>query len=154
MSFDSKINCEIFRELFSNLVRDLVKKLPAAPNLFGMGSVEAYYDKNISIKENFALTDTTVVNILKLLEGINPSKAAGLDKIIGRFLKEGANVLALPITHICNLSIQLSVFPDKCKQAKLKPLFKKGSTTDPKNYRPISLLGLTHKSIYVQNNVN
>ena len=41
----------------------------------------------------------------------------------------------------------MSAFPDKCKQAKLKPLFKKGSTTEPKNYRPISLLPLISKII-------
>ena len=41
----------------------------------------------------------------------------------------------------------LSVFPEKCKTAKLKPLFKKGSSTEPKNYRPISLLPLISKLI-------
>jgi len=37
------------------------------------------------------------------------------------------------------------MFPEKCKIAKLKPLFKKGSKTEPKNYRPISLLPLISK---------
>ena len=41
----------------------------------------------------------------------------------------------------------LSTFPDKCKIAKLTPLFKKGSKTDPKNYRPISLLPLISKLV-------
>ena len=50
-----------------------------------------------------------------------------------------------PITQLCNLSIKLSVFPDDCKIAKLKPLYKKGSNIDPKNYRPISLLPLISK---------
>ena len=45
--------------------------------------------------------------------------------------------------QILNLSISLSTVPDKSKISKLKPLFKKGSRTDPKNYRPISLLPLT-----------
>ena len=36
-------------------------------------------------------------------------------------------------------------FPDACKKGKLKTLFKKSSKTDPKNYRPISLLPLTSK---------
>ena len=39
------------------------------------------------------------------------------------------------------------MFPSECKIAKLKPLFKKGSKTDPKNYRPISLLPLVSKLI-------
>ena len=46
---------------------------------------------------------------------------------------------------IINLSIKLSTFPEECKVAKLKPIFKKGAWTDPKNYRPISLLPLVFK---------
>ena len=49
-------------------------------------------------------------------------------------------ILATSITQICNLSIKLSTVPDECKIAKLKPFYKKGKKTDPKNYRPISLL--------------
>ena len=38
-------------------------------------------------------------------------------------------------------------FPLDCKIAKLKPLYKKGSKTDPKNYLPVSLLPLVSKVI-------
>ena len=40
-----------------------------------------------------------------------------------------------------------SKFPLDCKIAKLKPLYKKSSKTDPKNYRPVSLLPLVSKVI-------
>ena len=71
----------------------------------------------------------------------------GIDNLAGKFLKEGASVLASPITDLCNLSISLSSFPDDCKIAKLKPLYKKEAKTKPKNYRPISLLPLISKVI-------
>ena len=50
--------------------------------------------------------------------------------------------MAKPISELCNLSITL---PDVYKIAKVKPLFKKGSKTDPSNYRPISLPPLLPK---------
>ena len=54
-------------------------------------------------------------------------------------------ILAKPISELCNLSMTLGSFHDACKIAKVKPLFKKGSETDPSNYRPISLLPLLSK---------
>ena len=85
--------------------------------------------------------------ILKLLKQLNPAKSAGIDNLTGKFLKEGAPVLASPITDLVNLSISLSLFPGDCKIAKLKPIYKKEAKTKPKNYRPISLLPLLSKII-------
>ena len=80
--------------------------------------------------------------ILSILKGINPSKAAGIDNLSSKFLKDGVHVLARPISQLCNLSIKCNSFPRNCKIAKAKPLFKKGSKTDP-----ISLLSLLSKLI-------
>ena len=41
----------------------------------------------------------------------------------------------------------MSTFLEECKIAKLKPILKKGASTDPKNYCPISLLPLVSKII-------
>ena len=60
-------------------------------------------------------------------------------------MKDGAEILAKPLSEICNLSITSRTFPNACKVAKLKPIFKKGKKTDPSNYRPISLLPLISK---------
>ena len=89
-----------------------------------------------------SITEGYLFNILKNVE---VTKAAGLDQISGKFLKDGARILAKPISELCNLSMTLGSFPDACKIAKVKPLFKKGSKTDPSNYRPISLLALLSK---------
>ena len=96
--------------------------------------------------EKFELVCITEETIKKLLCCLDVSKGPGMDEISPRFLKDGTEVLAKPICDI-NLSIKLSAIPDKCKIAKLTPLFKKGSKTDPKNYRPISLLPLISKLI-------
>ena len=70
-----------------------------------------------------------------------------MDQIPAKFLRDGAEVLALPLRKIINLSIKLSTFPEESKIAKLKPVFKKSARTDPKNYRSISLLPLVSKII-------
>ena len=76
------------------------------------------------------------------MKGLNPSTVAGIDYLSGKFLKDGADVLAPPIYQLCNISIKLNSFPRSCKIAKVKPLFEEGSKTDPLNYRPISLVTL------------
>ena len=70
-----------------------------------------------------------------------------MDRIYLKFLKEDAEVLALPLCHLVNLSIKQSLFPDQCKTAKLKPLFKKRSKSDLNNFRPILLLPVVSKII-------
>ena len=89
-----------------------------------------------------------------ILKATQISKAAGIDNLSGRFLKDGAKFLSKPISDLCNLSITSEKFPDICKVAKLKPLYKKGSLTEPCIYRPISLLPLIsiviEKAIHIQ----
>ena len=60
-------------------------------------------------------------------------KLLGLDKLSSRFLKDGANILAKPISTISSLSISQGVFPNARKISKLKPIFKKWKKTNPPN---------------------
>ena len=53
--------------------------------------------------------------IFNLLNPCNVNKAAGIEDISGRFLKEGVDALVIPITQICYLSIKLSHFPEDLK---------------------------------------
>ena len=122
--------------------------MPPPSLTFDLPSVQQYYEKilklpNSKFKFNFASDET----VLKLLKDLNENKAVGLDNLSGKFLKDGATVLAKPISQICNLSMKYSMFPSNCKIAKLKPMFKKGSKTASKNYRPISLRSLVSKII-------
>ena len=118
--------------------------LPQSPNRDTIKFVSDYYEK-LSLSENFKLDSITEGYLFNVLKNVEVTKAAGIDQISGKFLKDGARVLAKPISELCNLSMALGSFPDACKIAKVKPLFKKGSKTDPSNYRPISLLPLLSK---------
>ena len=94
-------------------------------------------------KLNFQTVQSNTIS--NLLKSCNVNKAARIDNASGRFLKDGTDVLGIPMTQICNLSIKLSYFPKDCKVAKLKPFYKKGTKTDPKNFIPISLLPIIPK---------
>ena len=101
--------------------------------------------KLLNLEENPFFTKVSEMTISDFLKELETNKATGIDNLSGRFLKDRSKVLATPIPQICNLSIKLSTVPDECKIAKLKPLYKKGKKTDPKNYRPISLLPVISK---------
>ena len=128
-----------FKDYYSNLAGNLLKKLSKPPNKFTLNSVFQHY-KGIIQSDSFNLVTVSENTILTVLKNTKVSKAAGLDNLSGRFLKDGAKVLAKRIADICNLSITSGKFPDSCKLAKLKPIYKKGSLTEASNYRPISLL--------------
>ena len=116
-------------------------------NIFSNVKTRSFYSKCSLLINNFHFKSINENCIYEDLKAINTFKAAGIDNLSGKFLKDGAKILSLPISQICNLSIKSSVFPNKCKIAKLKPLFKKGNQTESKIFRPISLLPLVSKII-------
>ena len=147
LKHDSKSIARIFKDFFSNLAENLLKLLPKAPNKFNSKTVNDYYKKMKLNNKRFVLNTVTVEEVKQILLNLDPSKATGIDNISARFLRDGASILANPIKQICNLSITQGCFPDSCKSAKLKPLFKKGNKTNPEKYRPISILPVVSKII-------
>ena len=85
-------------------------------------------------------------NLVLRLNECGP-KAAGTDNLSGKFLKDGTDILAIPILQLFNSSIKLSLFPRSFKIGKVEALFKKGSKTDPQNYHSISLFPFLSKII-------
>ena len=145
---DDKTNANTFKEFFCNLASDLVAKLPPSSNEFGISSVRNYCQNILDLYPNkFNFSNVTEDFVLNLLKDMTEDKATGIDKLSGKLLKDEANILAKPISKICNLSIKYSVFPTDCQVAKLKTLYKKGFTTLSRNYRPISLIPSISKII-------
>ena len=139
---------QTFAKFYFNLAESLHKNLPKSLNRSDIISVYQYY-KSIELKDNFNLNFTTEEKDLEVLQFIEISKAAGIDKFSRRFLKDGANILAKPIAKRCNMSISSGFFPSDCKIAKLKPLYKKRCKTNRKYFRPISMLPLISKVIEI-----
>ena len=124
VNFDVKDIAEDFSAYFLNLAKNLVSKLPNPSNKYGVLSVAQYYS-HLGLTKKFELLPTEKDYILKILRDIDTSKAAGIDRLPGRFLKDGANVLAKSVTDICNLSISLNKFSSAFKLAKVNLFSKK-----------------------------
>ena len=73
------------------------------------------------------------------------SKSTGPFSVPVKLLKLLKPYISKPLAIIFNESITLGIFPDKLKCAKVIPIHRKGSPTDPSNYRPISLLSIYSK---------
>ena len=130
LTYDTYSISKIFKNVFSNLAKSLLIKIPNPHDKYNLQSVIRYYS-SFAISADFCLSNTSEEKDLKIMTNIESSKAAGVDKLSGRFLNDGANILSKPISALCNLSISQGVFSNACKVAKLKPIFKNGKKTDP-----------------------
>ncbi|MCP4492583.1 MAG: hypothetical protein GY820_35545, partial [Gammaproteobacteria bacterium] len=70
---------------------------------------------------------------------LKPSLSCGPDGIPKLFLKRFAFHFCLPLSKIFEFSFSHAVLPSMWRCADILPLFKKGSTSDVNNYRPVSL---------------
>ena len=104
------------------------------------------YQKYLTVTDKrFKLHPTSTNKVLSLLNRLNKSKAAGLDKISARLIRECADLICIPIRDIFNQSISQGIFPDDWKCAKVTPLLKQGDRDYLNNYRPISVISVMAK---------
>ena len=77
--------------------------------------------------------------VIKLLKGLNPSKALGPDELHPRVLKELATELGPVFAHLFQQSIDTDEIPKEWSLANICPIFKKSDRSLACNYRPVSL---------------
>lgn len=87
----------------------------------------------------------TQEDVRKKLNELNQSKSAGPDGIHPRILKELSKELCLPLFLCFRASLLQGIVPEQWKTARVTALHKKGSKSDPRNYRPISLTSVVAK---------
>ena len=133
---DDKSVLGVFKNCYLTLVENLVNILLKASNNCSINTVIKYYEHLIQ-GYHFNLASVSKNSIPGILKATQVSETAGLDSLSGRYVKDGADFLPKPISDLCNLSINSEKFPELCKVAKLKPLYKKVSLTQPCNYREI-----------------
>ena len=144
---DKSLIAEHFNAFISNIAHKLVKNLPVSTGMFGMDFVTYYYKRLNVTNNSFKLKHVNVEQVTAILSGMNSNKATGLDNLPARFIKDGASVIAGPMTHIINLSLGVGRVPVDMKLARVVPLHKKNSKTEVGNYRPVSILNSMSKVI-------
>lgn len=83
--------------------------------------------------------------IADLLRSLKTKKATGPDGIPASVLKATATCLANPLSKLFTRFFEASFVPYQWRVSQVVPIHKKRSRSDPKNYRPVSLLPIIGK---------
>ena len=131
----------VMNQFFVSKTRNLIGKIP-----------DSVYDPLEKLRNifrhnqaKFYLKCVHPDEVLSVIAKLKSTKSCGLDNIDSYIIKLARYELTPVITHIINLAITQGKFPTLWKCSKVVPLLKKREKTDPKNYRPVSLLSVTSK---------
>ena len=123
---DDKLFATGFNEYFTNIGSVLDSKIPKAKS-----DPISFMKGNYTINLFLNLTDpaevTSIIN--KLKDG-----APGWDNIPAKIYKKSIDIIATPLVHAINLSLQNGIFPDELKLANILPLYKAGNDFELNNY--------------------
>jgi hypothetical protein len=78
--------------------------------------------------------------VLQTMNSLKSKKCYGYNNVPLLVLKDGADVLASPLSQLFEKIYQTKEIPDQWKISRTVPLFKKGNKKNTNSYRPISNL--------------
>ena len=130
-----------FNDFFINIADNI--KEPTEPS--SHEKLQDYCKEKIPENVVFDVPMLTEDKVLKYLKNLDVRKSTGTDDLGPRLLRMSSPIIAESLTYICNLSIKTGSFPERWKEAKVKPLHKGGPSNDPNNFRPISILPVLSK---------
>jgi hypothetical protein len=92
-------------------------------------------------KQSSSLSDVefSPLRVYKALKSFKPKCSFGPDGLPSILLHNTAEVISHPLSFIFDASFRAGVLPTCWRDALVTPVFKKGATSSPSNYRPISL---------------
>ena len=135
---DPNIIANSFNSFFSTIVHSLSSE---SPDNEGMQKLlRKHTPETLELTELFHFKPTITNEIDKIIRSLKNRNSHGYDEVSSKILKISAPYKKTPLTYIFNQILRVGIFPDKMKYAIIKPLHKKGSTKELKNYTPISLL--------------
>jgi hypothetical protein len=116
------------------------REKPGLPRQEELGSTE---QPKIEINEEEI--DLGEAAVRQALQRLKTDKSPGPDGIHPMVLKECAETLSSPLSVIFKKLLHAAKVPKEWKCANITSLFKKGTKSDPANYRPVSLTSVVCK---------
>ncbi|KAL0859989.1 hypothetical protein ABMA27_010304 [Loxostege sticticalis] len=136
--------CNLCNSFFSSIGAELADKISYEYHLDTSNIL--MYDHNSShdiILNELKPCDVDELN--KIIADLDTNTSTGLDGISPKAIKCIKNIIVEKLAISINKCFKLGIFPDSLKVAKVSPIHKSGSKTDPGNYRPISVLPVISK---------
>ena len=93
-----------------------------------------------SFSDSFFASPTTPDEIINTVSSLKSSNSEGVDGINVNVIKASIDLLASPLSQMCNISFSTGIVPDKLKISKVLPIFKSEDSTNFTNYRLTSML--------------
>ena len=121
---DDAVKADVFNKYFSSVFTVDNGKVPFSKS------------PSKTVLNHVSFTPINVCNILKKLKTRHSSGPDGLPSVLFKHL---ADVLYFPMAFIFDASFKAGVLPICWLDATVSPVFKKGVTSQPENYRSISL---------------
>ena len=132
---DPQEMANVFNNVFVNVSNQVCSGIPRTRK----SPLDYLKERN---PHSFYMKPIIHTEIEHIISSFKISKSTGPFSVPVKSLKLLKPYVSRPLAIIFSESIILGIFPDKLKCAKVIPIHKKVSPTDPSNYSPISLLSI------------
>lgn len=134
--------CKVFNEFFATVGSCLANEIPKKYHVNYINALPKPTLQNLKLNSLEPCTETEILNIINNLDS---NSSVGLDGISTKVIKCVKDLIIAPLTVTFNKLLQDGSFPNSLKIAKVIPIHKSGTKTEPGNYRPISVLPILSK---------
>ena len=90
-----------------------------------------------SFTDSYFASPTTPDEIINIESSLKSSNSEGVDGINVNVIKASIDLLAFPLSQMCNISFSTGIVPDKLKISKVIPMFKSEDSTNFTKYGPL-----------------